>query len=213
VTNTKSRPLDFDARFERARPMDDAAERFAELVRAVLTRFAAQNGHSLDQAEAFRVGRELFRSIRQRELPRPLSPGEVGSPGGMPESDCASIVQAAVQGSADAAWLGDAVKQLVKACFYPEFRQCRESYHEVGSDGVCRRQDLARAVRRVSGTHCVDCPHWTAMPAEAHRAFLADHWQADRDEFIAHGSVYLPEDFRALRLWVHAEALRQHGMA
>ncbi len=99
-------------------------------------------------------------------------------------------------------------RQLLKACLNPEFRQCRDSYREV-VDGVCRRQELARTRGRLSGAHCVDCPYWVALRPEQHAALLAREWLAgDLEEFAAHHEIFLPEDFRALRvfLWRHARA-------
>ena len=68
-------------------------------------------------------------------------------------------------------------------------------------------QELARARGRVSGAHCVDCPHWVALTPEQHGRFLARAWQpAGAAEFAAHREVFLPEDFRALRRFLHALA-------
>jgi hypothetical protein len=101
------------------------------------------------------------------------------------------------------------VRQLVKACFQPEFRRCRESYREVGADGTCRRQQLGKALGRVSGAHCVDCPYWLDLEPEPHAKFLAKQWRAGAEEFAAHREVFLPEDFRALRRCVRAMAGRK----
>ena len=98
-------------------------------------------------------------------------------------------------------------RQLVKACFYPEFKTCRDSFREVSPDGTCRRQELARARVRVSGSHCVDCPHWVALTPDQHVRFLTRAWQPGRAaEFTAHRDVFLPEDFRALRRFLHGLA-------
>jgi hypothetical protein len=110
-------------------------------------------------------------------------------------------------GATDRAALEAPARQLVKACFYPEFKTCRDSFREVSPDGTCRRQELARALKRVSGAHCVDCPHWVALTPEQHGRFLARAWQpAGAADFAAHRDVFLPEDFRALRRFLHALA-------
>jgi hypothetical protein len=99
------------------------------------------------------------------------------------------------------------VRQLVKACFYAEFKICRDSFREVSPDGSCRRQQLARVRSRVSGSHCVDCPYWVALSSEQHVKFLTREWQpAGREELAAHLPVFLPEDFRAFRRTVRAMA-------
>jgi hypothetical protein len=95
---------------------------------------------------------------------------------------------------------------MVKACFYPEFKVCRDSFREVGRDGACRRQELARARTRVSGTHCVDCPHWVALDPLEHAEFLAREWHRDAHVLAANRGVFLPEDFRELRRWLWAAA-------
>ena len=113
----------------------------------------------------------------------------------------------AVLGAAGDEGLAAAVKQLVKACLYPEFTVCRESYREAAGDGGCKRQELARVRGRVSGTHCVDCPHWVALPPQQHGAMLARAWRVGGAEALAENrGVFLPEDFRALRRWLHAQA-------
>lgn len=95
--------------------------------------------------------------------------------------------------------LTDAVTQLVKAITYPRLDVCRESYRETGPDGSCRRQMPAPARRRISGTHCVDCPHWLAFGPAEHAAWLRAAWRSDPAGFDAARGVFLPEDFRALR--------------
>lgn len=189
--------------------MDDAEKEFSGLVSALLARFFAQNGHTPPPAgESAAVGTRLFALVKERGLPRPLGPDEIGAPGGMADEVCAPLVQR-VLGTANSepsGLLANAVKQLVKACFYPEFKVCRDSYREVAADGGCRRQELKRVLGRVSGAHCVDCPHWVALSPAAHEQRLAREWKSDPAEFARHRDVFLPEDFRALRLWLHARA-------
>jgi hypothetical protein len=173
--------------------MNEAGE-FSLLVEAVLARFLAQNGRAgLTTEEGRAVGRRLGAVVAERGWPRALADGECGAPGGMSE--------AGDEG------LANAVKQLVKACLYPEFTVCRESYREAAGDGGCKRQELARVRGRVSGTHCVDCPHWVALTPEQHGAMLARAWRVGGAEALAENrGVFLPEDFRALRRWLHARA-------
>ncbi|MBI5769824.1 MAG: hypothetical protein HZA93_18760, partial [Verrucomicrobia bacterium] len=193
------------------RAMDEAEKEFSRLVGAVLTRFFAQNGRTAPpDAEMAAFGARLWSIVGERGLPRPLAAHESGAPGGMAEEECAALVARVVGGATDE-WLANAAKQLVKACFYPEFKVCRDSWREVAADGGCRRQELKRVRGRVSGTHCVDCPHWVALPAEAHEVMVANEWRAGAADFRRDRGVFLPEDFRALRRWLHAEARRGGG--
>ena len=188
------------------RAMDEAEKEFSRLVSAVLARLFAQNDRApLSAAESAAFGARLWALVAERGLPRPLRADESGAPGGMAEDECAPLVARALGGAGDPL-LANAAKQLVKACFYPEFTVCRDSFREVATDGGCRRQELKRVLGRVSGAHCVDCPHWVALEPAAHEKFLAGEWKADRAEFARHRDVFLPEDFRALRRWLHARA-------
>ena len=188
--------------------MDDGAEEFSQLISAVLRRFFAQNAKPppADAAGAA-FGARLWALVAARGLPRPLAAHERGAPGEMTDDECAPLV-AQVLGGADDSLLATAARQLVKACLYPEFKTCRDSFREVAADGTCRRQELARVRGRVSGAHCVDCPHWVALTPAQHEKFLAREWQAGAGNFAANRGVFLPEDFRALRRWLHARARR-----
>jgi len=190
---------------------EERAAEFRRIVAAVLGRFFAQNGATVPKAaEADVFAARLCALVAERGLPRPIDDGEAGQPGGMSETECAPLVARIVASACDPL-LQEAARQLVKACFYPEFRNCRDSFREVSSDGACRRQELARARRRVSGAHCVDCPHWTALEPAQHSHYLGCEWRGNVAEWQAHRDVFLPEDFRALRRWLHAEARRQRA--
>lgn len=172
----------------------------------ILARFFAQNGRAVPavaECEAFAA--RLAAVVAERGLPRLLAPGECGVAGSLPDEVCAPLVARVVAGASEPL-LADAARQLVKACFHPAFTECRDSFREVARDGTCRRQDLARVRGRVSGTHCVDCPHWVALTPAEHERFVADEWKAGATEFATHRDVYLPEDFRALRRWLQAAA-------
>jgi hypothetical protein len=186
--------------------MLDGGTEFERLVGAVLTRWLGQNGRSsFDPAAIAGFAHRLWLVVRERGLPLPLPAGECGAPGGMPEGECSQLV-ARVVGSSSDSFLLDAARQLVKTCFYPEFRNCRDSFRETSSDGICRRQQLQRARGRISGSHCVDCPHWVSLSADEHEKFLAAEWRTDGLEFFSHRDIFLPEDFRALRQWLYAKS-------
>lgn len=188
----------------------DEAQTFERLVSAIVARFLAQNDRALPPAsELARLATQLRALLEERGLPKPLAPDELGVPGGMAEEICAPLVAKVLAGVAGDALLAEAARQLVKACFYPEFKVCRDSYREVARDGACRRQQLERVRGRTSGSHCVDCPHWVAQSPEQHAALLERAWCGDPAVFIANRNVFLPEDFRALRLWLYKAARRE----
>lgn len=175
---------------------DDAAE-FCTRVEAVLERFMGQNGVASPPSpliRAFALG--LYH--RMTEPGRPAQPG----PGAISEMECAGLLTPLLTAVGNESLLAEAGRQLVKACFYPALSTCRNSFCEVSPGGVCRRQSLVRALGRVSGAHCVDCPHWIALAAQPHADFLAAQWRGEVADFRAHRDVFLPEDFRALRTWL-----------
>ena len=183
-------------------------EQFESLVVQIVARYFAQNGRlSPSAAELRAFAARLGALVAERGLPRALAPDECGAPGSMAESECAPLAARVLDGAGDAL-LAEVARQLIKACFYPEFRVCRDSFREATREGACRRQELARVRGRVSGTHCVDCPHWVALPPAAHAAYVAREWRAGPEVFAEHREIYLPEDFRALRQWLHAAARR-----
>jgi len=187
--------------------MDVDVAEFERLVVAMVRRFGAQAGREVPAEVAARFARQLRQVVAARGLPRPLGDGESGAPGGMAEAEVAGLVAQVTTGIEDAS-LAEAARQLVKACFYPEFTVCRDSYREIARDGVCRRQELDRVRGRMSGAHCVDCPHWIALSPVEHETLLVGAWRGDPAEFAAQRRVFLPEDFRAFRVWRHAAARR-----
>ena len=185
--------------------MDREAQEFSRLVGAVLTRFLAQNGSGLPatfDSEGF--GARLGQIVAERGLPGAVK-ATADQPVKLSDKECAPLV-ARVLGGAPDALLATAAQQLVKACLYPELTQCRDSFREVTADGACRRQELARVRGRVSGTHCVDCPHWIALTPTEHAGYLKREWRSAEPEFTDHQTEFLPEDFRALRRWLHRRA-------
>ncbi len=177
-------------------------DEFARLAEAVVRRWGAQNGApELSVAELATFTEQLWSVVADRGLPPPLSPGEVGAPRELTEAECALLV-ARVVGGTSHPHLPEAARQLIKTCLYPEFTVCRDSYRAVSPDGACRRQDLTRARKRASGSHCVDCPYWLTLSANEHGEMLAANWSEGAVSFDAHREIFLPEDYRALRRWV-----------
>ncbi len=181
--------------------MDSAAAGFGDRVKAVLVRFYGQNAQSVPPAaELDAFAARLEQVIAERGLPSPLAAGERGAPGGLAEAELDGIVARLLPEGGDD-FLRDVARQLAKTCFYPEFTTCRGSYGERSRDGACRRQEESRARRRLSGSHCVDCPYWVALGAAQHEAFLAKAWHSGPVDFKTNQAIFLPEDFRALRGW------------
>jgi hypothetical protein len=175
---------------------------FEGLVAAIVVRFVAQQRQPDPPAdEVRRFAAQLRQSIAERDV-RPMnSDGDDSSANRIDESECTQLAERALAGTT-AASLAEAARQLVKACFSPELHLCRDSFREVTKDGACRRQDLGRAQGRISGSHCVDCPHWITLRPNEHEEYLRQQWCGDPQVFVAHRSVFLPEDFRALRIWL-----------
>jgi|GEM_PF-842923 len=182
---------------------------FVNLAGRCVRRWLQQNERP-PLAEALLAGYlvRMWRVVNETGLPKPLAknePGQAGEMAGEQVADLAERVYASLGLGVQQGDLDTMTRQLLKTCLLPEFRRCRESYREV-VEGVCRRQELTRARERLSGSHCVDCPYWTALRPDRHAALLVKEWvAADHEPLIGHQEVFLPEDFRALRifLWQH----------
>jgi hypothetical protein len=182
------------------------AAAFAALAAACLRRFFAQNGRPpLPETLLAAYTGRLWTVVNDAGLPCPLPESESGEPGEMPADRVAGLAAKVFHGlelPGRHADLDTPTRQLLKACLQPEFRQCRDSYREVVA-GVCRRQELARARERVSGSHCVDCPYWVALQPDRHAVLLARAWvSGGPEDFANHRDIFLPEDFRALRVFL-----------
>jgi hypothetical protein len=191
----------------------NAEENFGITVEAILRRYCTQNAiPTPSAATSHAVASNLWRLIEARGLPPPLAPDENGKPGDLPDVVCSPLVAVALFdiSTADREILAVPVRQLVKACFHPEFKVCRDSFREVSPDGTCRRQQLSRVRARISGTHCIDCPHWVALAPEEHARFLQEEWLPSGCVELANNpEIFLPEDFRRLRHLLYAEARRR----
>jgi hypothetical protein len=183
---------------------------FAEIVPEILRRFSVQNGREPpDEVALSSVAARLWQLVQERGLPPPLGASEAGTPVEIPDETCAPLVERTLEpvSERDREWLRVPVRQLIKACFHGEFKICRDSFREVSPDGSCRRQQLSRVKQRVSGTHCIDCPYWVALPPETHRRFIEREWQpGGREELRFYREIFLPEDFRRMRRLLHAHA-------
>jgi hypothetical protein len=190
--------------------MSTVKERFVQVVADILSRYLRQNDQpAAARVELVGVGERLWHQIEARGLPPPLAKTELGAPGELSPSEIAAMMEPILHAMTERSRLEVPLQQVVKACFYPPFRKCRETYRERAPDGICRRQQLERARTRVSGSHCVDCPYWTALTPVQHTAVLSRGWAGDVAEFTTHVAVFLPEDFRLFRELLADAARRQ----
>lgn len=194
--------------------MSAAEIEFTVLVRPVLERFFRQTGRpAMAAAVLAKFEARLWALVSERGVPPPLPLGERGEPREMTAEEAAPLLERLLAGFGEMERLAleTPARQLVKACFHGEFKNCRNSFREREVDGSCRRQQLAKATGRVSGAHCVDCPYWLELAPEQHAKFLAREWRPDgAEELVTCRSVFLPEDFRALRR--HIRQLSRQGM-
>lgn len=185
------------------------AAEFTGLGAACLRRFLAQNKKSpLSEGELARVAERMWGAITRESAALAAGGPEWRE---VPAALVEGLARETLEGVASAestADLGVPVRQLLKACLQAEPVRCRESYREVVG-GACRRQDLDRARGRISGAHCIDCPHWVALGPDRNAALLERHWvEGPVGRFQGHRDVFLPEDFRALRRWACRVTIR-----
>ncbi len=187
--------------------MPSTQDAFVGQVEQLLGRYLRQNGLPPLKPEAARaLGTSLWAELLLRGVPGPPGPGDLEPPEELGAADVAPAIARLLREAPGRADLEVPARQLVKGCLQPEFARCRQSYREPGSDGVCRRQDLARARSRLSGSHCVDCPYWTSLGPGEHAQLLSRAFGARATEFEGARSVFLPEDYRALRRRVREAA-------
>lgn len=186
----------------------DAAAEFAALISACLRRFLAQNARpALPEPELAGLTARFWKAV-SREATKSSAEIEWRE---MPAALVEELAREILADSMTAERREDLnvpVRQLLKGCLQAEPVRCRESYREVVG-GHCRRQELARTRGRISGAHCVDCPHWVALDAKKNAALLERAWvEGPPAGFQAHRDVFLPEDFRALRTWAMRVTIR-----
>lgn len=187
----------------------DMAEAFSLAVQKILRRHFSQGGEAVPpDAALLAFARALWEHGRRRGLPPALKGTEQGEPHDMPDSEIAQITGPLVSNfpiPSARPRLALATAELVRGLFQPEFKKCRLSYKECApGTGFRPRQELAAVRDRICGTHCADCPYWTQLSAEKNEKLLTKEWDPGRvEELSANMSVFLPEDFRALRHLLH----------
>ncbi|MEO7597718.1 MAG: hypothetical protein ABIV50_02215 [Opitutus sp.] len=180
--------------------MSRTADTLQDQIAALIGRYLRQNGGApLQFSEAQGIAERFVNLLESHPLPRQLRRDEKGEPGEMSAEEVAPMVDRVLADVERASDLAPVIRQLVKACYYPEFKKCRDSYRERNDQGACQRQSLDRVRGRISGSHCVDCPYWTALTAQQHEACLAADWAGDVNVLRVHRELFLPEDFRGFR--------------
>ena len=170
---------------------------FRRNVAAVVKRFLAQNGLAP-------LGEDALCALADALM---AAGEDVSCEGELPDEIVKAGVARLLAGfSPPRPELANLAKQLIKGCYQSDHPQCRESYHETAATGRCRRQQLVNVLARASGAHCVDCPYWREWSPEEHAARLASAWKDGEVAFAANRGVFLPEDFRVLRLCAQARA-------
>lgn len=91
--------------------------------------------------------------------------------------------------------------QLFATLLAREFKSCRLSFQETEADGECLRQNQEMCQDRISGSHCEDCPYFTALSSKQHSKLLRNSWVDGLGPDASAMRIFLPEDFRALRIF------------
>lgn len=145
--------------------------------------------------------------------PSALKVSEMGKPGDPHAETWATHTQALIdrwkldRNQADL--VTPVIEQLLLTILLPEFKACRQSYLEKEPLGDCiPRQEAEYCRERISGSHCEDCPYFTALSAEKHRKLLERSWESETSDFSKQVDVFLPDDFRFLRVFLHLHRRR-----
>lgn len=184
---------------------------FEHLVTDVIVRVLGQDGGPVLSASSREpCVRALWDAAEAIGWPTPLPTGAECPAGETPGAVLEPYVlalAARVPDEAERARVLPVVRQLLKACVYPEFTACRDSYRATTPEGRCARQQRGVAAARISGSPCVDCPYFVALTEGEHQALLLAAWRGGSvDAFHREPCVFLPNDFRALRrfLWLRS---------
>lgn len=100
--------------------------------------------------------------------------------------------------------------QILVTLTQPEFKTCRMSFTEKDAEGCISRQDRSYCADRISGSHCEDCPYFTALSQEKHEKFLSKLWAGDTSRLQEQLALFLPADFRFLRIFWYLHLRNQN---
>ena len=147
----------------------------------------------------------LWAIVLAEGMPRPLAPNEVGEPRTLEDSYLFSLAEKNLirlpKHRADDV-LRTLCIQVFIALLSPEFKACRQSFQGAFAAGQCNRRSVDHCRDRVSGSHCEDCPFFVALSGDQHRKLLGRSFApSGQAAWNAHVALFLPEDFRALRIF------------
>jgi hypothetical protein len=155
------------------------------------------------------LGEGLWETVLAEGLPVPLAAAEVGEPRTLEDSYLLALAEktlARLPRHRTEDLLRAFCIQILVALLSPEFKACRQSYQAVdaANGNTCARQSVDHCRDRISGSHCEDCPFFVALSQDQHRKLLARSFGASNQSvWSANTGLFLPEDFRALRVFWH----------
>lgn len=154
----------------------------------------------------------IWTTTTDEGIPQPLAANEVGEPRTLDDSYLFGLAEktlARLPRHRTEDMLRTLCVQVFTALLSPEFKACRQSYQSKDSTDTCTRQNVEQCQDRVSGSHCEDCPFFVALSQDQHRKLLGRAFgPVNQTTWTSHLSLFLPEDFRALRIFWHLH-LRQ----
>lgn len=157
--------------------------------------------------------RATWEIIHREQLPQPLAARDIGEPRRLGDDYLFTLtdqILAQLPRHRAEDTLRALCVQILVGLLSPEFRACRQSYQTVGPDGKCARLEIAHCRDRVSGAHCEDCPFFVALSAAQHGKLLARAYAMMGGAAPFRPDLFLPEDFRALRVFWHLHLRQVH---
>lgn len=187
---------------------EDEAAAFASLVTPIVERFCTKNElPPIDSDLVDEFSAALWAIAQEEGISRPLSKKEKGEPVSLePEVKAELITELLdrIETSEARFALAHMGKYFFSTMLQPEFADCRLNYCTANEEGEYRRQNLDYCKKRISGSHCVDCPLFIQTEPENHPQILQLQWKAiDDSELHENLDVFLPEDFRQFRYFMH----------
>ncbi len=186
---------------------------FVEIGMEVTKRFFKQSD-ALPPSDAYitSLWKSLWSTVLAEGLPQPLAANEIGEARTLDDAYLLTLATGTL-GRLPRHRTEDILRtfciQLLITLLSPEFKSCRQSYSHTDATGQCARQSPNHCRDRVSGSHCEDCPFFVALSKDQHRKLLGRNFGPDHQTvWTAHTDLFLPEDFRALRVFWHLH-LRQ----
>jgi hypothetical protein len=181
---------------------------FSLIVQEICKRFFSQMS-CIPPSDAYlkSLAASIWSSVHAEGLPRPLAINEIGEAVTLEDSYLGAIVEKILH-DLPRHRLDDLIHtlcfQIINALLAPEFKACRQSYDKRDATGECARQALDECKDRISGSHCEDCPFFIALSKDQHRKLLSRAFGPEHlNTFLNNTGVFLPEDFRSLRIFWH----------